>query len=717
VYRALSLDDETELRSTPSTNGQPITMTERDPLRIVGQIVADKYRIEQLIGEGGFAVVYRAQHTIWNKPVAIKFFSGLSASPVDQRDHFQRAFIQEGALLTELSSQTAAIVQARDVGTYTTPDGSWMPFMVLEWLDGCSLEALLEREQAAHAPPWPLESVLSLLGQAAAALDVAHRRGIAHRDVKPANLFVLGSDARHGGATVKVLDFGVAKMVTDDTQLQAALARTGMNVTSFTPAYGAPEQFSRQVGATGPWTDVFALALVAVEMLLGRPALDGEDVVQLAVAASHPERRPTPRTLGVAVSDAVEAVFSKALAVRPTERFARAGEFWTALSAAVALAPTPTGRVPALASNAQTELAPASLIKGLTNPSTLGATNTTGTPSTSSTPVSATPARGGTPWLPILGGLGLVAAGSAFFLLRKPPTPENDRARPPSSAAAAALVAPSASVAPPPVAGCPERMVKIPAGQFFQGSDAKDARDNEKPAHNVALAEYCIDLYEVTAGEYKACSDGGRCKRGAAEVDWPNITATEKKVYAAVCTINDPARASHPINCVNWEMAAGYCKAAGKRLPTEAEWEYATRGPDGRVYPWGDEWPNEKHLNACGTECVAWGKAQRVALTALYPATDGFATTAPVGQFEAGRSRFGPYDVVGNVWEWVADWDGAYTADEKSNPAGPPAGERKVIRGGAWNGSFASWLRPSFRYAQDPRALSHGIGFRCVKSL
>ena len=111
-------------------------MTERDPLRIVGQIVAEKYRIEKLVGEGGFAVVYRAEHTIWHKPVAIKFFSGLSASPVDQRDHFQRAFIQEGALLTELSSQTAAIVQARDVGTYTTPDGSWMPFMVLEWLEG-----------------------------------------------------------------------------------------------------------------------------------------------------------------------------------------------------------------------------------------------------------------------------------------------------------------------------------------------------------------------------------------------------------------------------------------------------------------------------------------------------------------------------------------------------------------------------------------------------
>jgi formylglycine-generating enzyme required for sulfatase activity len=686
-------------------------MTERDPLRIVGQIVAEKYRIEKLVGEGGFAVVYRAEHTIWHKPVAIKFFSGLSASPVDQRDHFQRAFIQEGALLTELSSQTAAIVQARDVGTYTTPDGSWMPFMVLEWLEGSSLEAVLEQEHAAQAAPWSVDQVVKLLGQAAAALDVAHGRGIAHRDVKPANLFVLG-EAR-GKATLKVLDFGVAKMVTDDTQLQAALARTGMNITSFTPAYGAPEQFSRNVGATGPWTDVFALALVAVEMLTGRPALDGDDVVQLAVAAGHPERRPTPRALGVTVSDAVEAVFARALAVSPAERFARAGEFWSALSDAAGVSMSRTDMAPSRVSIAQTELAPGSLGAHRAAASTTGASSTTGTPSTV-TPQTASAPSSAKPWPVLLAGAVVLVGGGVFVLSRGPSHGSTPLPAATSSAPAAALAPPTPSAAP--VTTCPERMVKIPAGQFFQGSDAKDARDNEKPAHNVALAEFCMDLYEVTAGEYKACSDAGRCKRISNEVDWPKITPTDKKIYTPLCTFGDPERANHPINCVSWDLASLYCKANGKRLPTEAEWEYATRGPDGRVYPWGDEAPTEKHLNACGSECVAWGKAHQVSLTALYPASDEFPTTAPVGKFEAGRSRFGPYDVVGNVWEWVADWDGAYTAEDKSNPTGPSAGARKVIRGGAWNGSFASWLRPSFRYAQDPKAQSHGIGFRCVKS-
>jgi formylglycine-generating enzyme required for sulfatase activity len=141
------------------------------------------------------------------------------------------------------------------------------------------------------------------------------------------------------------------------------------------------------------------------------------------------------------------------------------------------------------------------------------------------------------------------------------------------------------------------------------------------------------------------------------------------------------------------------------------------RGPDGRVYPWGDEEPTAKHLNACGTECVAWGKKNGVALEALYPADDGFSATAPVGKYEAGKSRFGPYDVVGNVWEWVSDWYADYTPEEKANPAGPEGGERKVIRGGAFNGSYKEWLRPSYRYAQDPNALSYGIGIRCGKTL
>jgi len=683
-------------------------MTTRDPLSIVGSTIAGKYRIERLVGEGGFAVVYRAQHTIWNQPVAIKFFNGLSSAPVDQREEFKDQFIQEGALLTELSSQTASIVQARDVGEYTSPYGQWMPYMVLEWLDGVALDELLERERLSGVGPWNIEQVVMLLSQVANALDVAHGKGIAHRDIKPANIFVLGEQPRVS-ATLKVLDFGVAKMMSDNTQLKAAMAKTGMNITSFTPQYGAPEQFSRSYGATGPWTDVYALALVAVEMLIGRPALDGEDVVQLAFSTANTERRPTPMTLGAQVSPAVEAVFAKALAINPHDRYARAREFWSELEQAYGVYAQAGYRASVVSGEFGTR--PTHLMQGstLTRPVTQANVASTSSPATLN-------ASGGKTGLLVGLGVGLLALGVIGTLLLggKHQDPASKTGSAPS-APVLASAAPAASAPAPAV--CPEDMVQIPAGQFFMGSDAKDAPDNEKPSHNVTVESSCMDLYEVSVRKYKACSDEGKCRRAPAEVDWPKITAAERTTYSPLCTISDPEKLDHPITCVTWEMADNYCKANDKRLPTEAEWEFATRGPDGRIYPWGDDPPTALHLNACDAQCLAWGKAHKVELTALEKGDDGFATTAPVGKFPAGRSRFGPYDVVGNVWEWVADWYGNYQPDATKNPLGPPSGERKVIRGGAWNAGFETWLHPSFRYAQVPNAQSYGIGFRCVKSV
>jgi eukaryotic-like serine/threonine-protein kinase len=587
--------------------------------------------------------------------------------------------------------------------------------MELEWLEGKPLDELLDQESLAGAPPWSLAQVVPLLGQAASALDVAHGKGIAHRDIKPANLFVLGEGARDGQATLKVLDFGVAKMMSDNTQLKAALAKTGMGITSFTPQYGAPEQFNRSYGATGPWTDVYALALVAVEMLCGRCALDGDDLIQLAFASGNPEKRPTPRGMGVAVSDAVERVFQRALAVAPQDRYARAREFWRDLEAAQAGSfsdtvlhggPGPvTGQMPVIST-------------GYTQPGPLQ--STTSSPATLTAQLPAGKSNTGA----IIGAVVAVAAlgVAGFFMLGKDGR-GSDPAKAESAEPAPAALLPSAAPALPsaaPAPSCPAGMVLIPAGQFFMGSDLKDAAPNQKPSHNVTLGAFCMDLYEVTAQKYQQCSDVGKCRRATPEVEWDKITPSDKKTYSALCTIADAAKAEHPMNCLSWEMASTYCKNNDARLPTEAEWEYATRGPDGRIYPWGDEAPTAQHLNACGTECLAWAKANKVSPQfpgALYQADDGFATTAPVGKFPAGRSRFGPYDVVGNVWEWVADYEGPYSPGDQKDPAGPETGVKRVIRGGAWNGSFPEWLHPSFRYAQDPKSQSHGVGFRCAKSL
>jgi eukaryotic-like serine/threonine-protein kinase len=659
--------------------------------------------------------VYRAQHTIWNQPVAIKFFNGLSSAPVDQREEFKNQFIQEGALLTELSSHTASIVQARDVGTYTSPDGQWMPYMVLEWLDGVALDELLERERTLGTGPWNIEQVVTLLSQVANALDVAHGKGIAHRDIKPANIFVLGEQPRLS-ATLKVLDFGVAKMMSDNTQLKAAMAKTGMNITSFTPQYGAPEQFSRSYGATGPWTDVYALALVAVEMLIGKPALDGEDIVQLAFSTGNPERRPTPRNLGVQVSDAVDSVFAKALAINPHDRYARAREFWSALEQAYGGFYNEAGFRPSLVggdfgSKATQLLQGAPLTRTATQPHIVSTSSPATLNAGNATPTSKTGLLVGV----AVGFVALVATGLLLLGGKREDTSKTGAASAITSASASVTPQASASAAPPPA--CPEEMVQIPAGQFFMGSELKDALDNEKPSHNVTVESVCMDLYEVSAKKYKACSDEGKCRRAPTEVDWPKITAAERATYSPLCTGSDPDKLDHPITCVTWEMANNYCKSNDKRLPTEAEWEFATRGPDGRIYPWGDDPPTAEHLNACDAQCLAWGKAHKVELKALEKGDDGFPTTAPVGKFPAGRSRFGPYDVVGNVWEWVADWYGTYQPDAAKNPLGPATGERKVIRGGAWNAGFETWLHPSFRYAQVPNAQSYGIGFRCAKSV
>ncbi len=689
-----------------------------DALKLVGRTIADKYAVESVVGEGGFATVYRATHLLWKRPVALKVFKSLADfSPAD-RQKLLDEFIQEGALLTDLSARTAAIVQARDIAMLETSSGDHVPYMVLEWLEGASLEAVLASEKEQGVPLRTLSEAVELLNPAAEALGLAHKKGIAHRDVKPGNVFVVG-DPR-GDASVKLLDFGIAKVVSDAQKMAGTFTKTSGQVTSFTPAYGAPEQFSRTHGATGPWTDVFALALVVVETITGREPLEGDDFLQLGVAAVSAERRPTPRALGATVTDQVEAVFAKAVAVKPADRWQTAGEFWNALRQALQMDPMrgmtnpiargaapsrpPMATAPTVA--VTSEIGPSSR-EALTGPSMGRAVATTGRPSGS-----------GKMGLFVGLGLGAVAAiGAVTFFLSGASRREAPAAgvmAAPSASAAPAPAAPAPVASAPTAPACPKGMIAIPGGSFFMGSD--EGLPLERPSHQVLLSPYCIDEFEVTVERYKACSDGGHCKRAGITNQWAELGEKDRKAFDPLCNARDPeAKAQHPINCVDWEMAEKFCKEDGKRLPTEAEWEFAARGPDGRKYPWGDDDPSASFLNACGRECMAWGAKNGVDEKAMYDADDGYANTAPVGSFPKGASRYGVQDVVGNVWEWVADYYGPYTRDEQKAPTGPATGEERVIRGGAWNGSYASWVRPTFRYKDAPTKRSYGIGFRCAK--
>ncbi|MBA3548600.1 MAG: SUMF1/EgtB/PvdO family nonheme iron enzyme, partial [Nannocystis sp.] len=285
----------------------------------------------------------------------------------------------------------------------------------------------------------------------------------------------------------------------------------------------------------------------------------------------------------------------------------------------------------------------------------------------------------------------------------------------------AAAASPAAQVpAPAPPARCPEGMVLVAGGKFFMGSDNVDnkALASARPAHQVEVADFCMDLREVTVAEHEACSSKGECKRAFRDSLWPQGSAVRKAwedaraAYSPLCNTGQAGREHHPINCVTWEQAAAYCEKAGKRLPGEAEWEFAARGSDGRAYPWGDEAPGPKQLNGCGHECAAWRAAAGLPeVPLLYASDDGHPGTAPVGSFPGGKTQAGLLDMVGNVFEWTADDFQPYPGA----PPGPPApAGMKVIRGGAFNSSQAEHAEPALRFPQDATAHVHAVGFRCA---
>lgn len=309
----------------------------QDPLGIVGQTIDERYLVRELVDEGGFGYVYKATRLLWENPVAVKFFK--TGGDAKRQQTLKEAFIREGAVLSELSRKTTSIVQSRDVGTATLPDGQQVLYTVLEWLEGKNLGKLLAEERRSKPDPsFSPKRIVDVLGPIVHALEVAHASGVAHRDLKPTNIFLVEEEA--GVVTPKLLDFGVAKVVGD---LADGFNQTATKTASYTPAYGAPEQFSRSHGPTGPWTDVYSLAIVAMELLLGRYPLRAETLIQVVSVACDPEVRPTPSNCGAAVSPELEQVFLKALALRTEDRYQSVGEFWQALMQAPPFSDMPIG--------------------------------------------------------------------------------------------------------------------------------------------------------------------------------------------------------------------------------------------------------------------------------------------------------------------------------------------------------------------------------------
>ncbi len=232
----------------------------------------------------------------------------------------------------------------------------------------------------------------------------------------------------------------------------------------------------------------------------------------------------------------------------------------------------------------------------------------------------------------------------------------------------------------------PAPMVLVPAGEFMMEArqDDKMADKDERITHAVYLDAFSIDQYEITTARYAKFVQA--TKRSAPKY-WSEevLKQHERK----------------PVVGVDWNDAVAYCSWAGKRLPTEAEWEKAARGTDQRLYPWGNAEPSQQRANF--DHCCD---------------SNHYGDLTDVGSFDGGTSPYGVHDMAGNVWEWVADWsdEGYYGKSRERNPTRLSSGDKRVVRGGAWD-SAPAYIRSSYRLRLSPMFRLDNIGFRCARDV
>ncbi len=289
--------DETDKSETNAPDADPL----------IGTTIDGRYRIDHVVGEGGFGCVYAARHLALDVRVALKVLKVGSDVGLDARLSLVDRFLEEARVLTRLKHPH--VVSALDLGTLATrPDAPSTPYLVMEWCEGITLRDVLEERG-----PLPLRDAYTIAERLADALGHAHEMGVVHRDVKPSNVMMIGA----GDATTpRLIDFGIAKIADPSDLAPTGATVTATGVRAFTPAYAAPEQVA---GArTGPWTDVHAVALLFVQMVTGEPPYAPR--ADVGSAAIDPVRPRADRT-GVETGP-FEAVVERALAIKPQDRYA-----------------------------------------------------------------------------------------------------------------------------------------------------------------------------------------------------------------------------------------------------------------------------------------------------------------------------------------------------------------------------------------------------------
>lgn len=322
-------DPETDIYGTPVLKPREPTaelpIAEVDVLGLLGTQIHGGFVVEELISSDGLSMVYRASTPDGTGEAALKCFYGLRTLSPESLSTFRDRFRRITSLLGALSADQPSMTRVLGQGWMGVGDRE-IPCMLLEWVEGVSLQTVLDAERRDGSKQRSITEVFALMQPTLRALAAAHAYGLTHRNLNPGNLFV--DDANLAlGSTVRIMDYALARL--EGEPFDDA-------ITFLTPEYASPEQFMGYEHLVGPWTDVFAMALVMMEMILGgRQVMPGADFEALRDACLDEERRPTPRSFGLDVSDAVEMVFLRAFEIDVHRRYNSGAHFMGALSRAL----------------------------------------------------------------------------------------------------------------------------------------------------------------------------------------------------------------------------------------------------------------------------------------------------------------------------------------------------------------------------------------------
>jgi serine/threonine-protein kinase len=620
--------------------------------QFVGSLFDDKYHIDEKVGEGGMGMVFKATHVLMDSTVAIKMLHPHLSSDRMALERFRR----EARAAAQIRHPNAVAVI--DFGV---TKNTGIAYLVMEFLEGADLRTRLKEQKQIDC----LETC-SIMQQVCSAVQVAHSRGIIHRDLKPDNIWLLKN--YDGTDTVKVLDFGIAKLLSYNGGVGGGNTLTQQGMIVGTPYYMSPEQCQGE--ELDARSDIYSLGIIIYEMLTGEVPFRGP--TPMVVAHKHITEFPASlRARHPEIPSTVEDVVFRALNKGREDRQESALQLGDELEAALVAA-----GMEVTLKRSRTPQSPFSKTIHTTTPRETSAYDEPTAPALNvasagdaTKMIQSSPAPAAAPDQPvaapqsrraiIFGSIAALVIGLIAAIIWWPGRTETSTEQP-------------VVVTPPTVTNneTPPGMVLVPAGRFIMGNNASDD-EAEKPEREVSLKAYYIDQYEVTNEEYyKFLQETKR----AAPPGWSSGKYPEGKE-------------KYPVVNVAWSDAVEYARWAGKRLPTEEEWEYAARGTDKRLYPWGNDFDSDKVISK----------------------ESGRDAAMMVGSFLAGRSQFGVLDMVGNVAEWTG-------SDYRSYPnsrANPLPGF-KSVRGCSFR-CDRTQLVLTRRYAEPADSRRPSLGFRCAK--